>query len=349
MVKPSFGIFDHIEDIPGTSTPQLLKDRLDLIRMADAAGFAGFHLAEHHGSDLCMAPNQEVFLAAASQITKNIRLGPLVKLLPLASPGADHRGHGRARQPDQRSARLRRGPRRRAHRALLVRQQLARFEGSLRRRAGHHLRRIRHGRDQQRELEVLRISDDPAVDQTRPEPDPVLVPGEPDHRRSTWHEPDVAGTDRPGRSRPLRRDMERAPRRHPSRRWARFSAARRLHDDAGNQPDGERVARRRSAHDEWTDATDPQRAQVRPSRFERRGVRCGSRTAAQHHVPHGSCNSVRRRHCRTDQGPLRGGPRVRLDRLHRAATSRGRHDTRRGQAHDGPVLQRGEAGARGRS
>ena len=36
---------------------------------ADQAGFAGFHLAEHHGSDLCMAPNQEVFIAAASQVT----------------------------------------------------------------------------------------------------------------------------------------------------------------------------------------------------------------------------------------------------------------------------------------
>ena len=85
-MRPSFGIFDHIEDIPGTPTPQLLKDRLDLIKMADEAGFAGFHLAEHHGSDLCMAPNQEVFIAAASQITKNIRLGPMVKLLPLHHP-----------------------------------------------------------------------------------------------------------------------------------------------------------------------------------------------------------------------------------------------------------------------
>ena len=50
MTPPSFGIFDHIEDIPGTPTTQLLKDRLDLIKMADEAGFAGFHLAEHHGS-----------------------------------------------------------------------------------------------------------------------------------------------------------------------------------------------------------------------------------------------------------------------------------------------------------
>lgn len=86
MGKPSFGIFDHIEDIPGTPTPQLFRDRLDLIKMADEAGFAGFHLAEHHGSDLCMAPNQEVFLGAASQVTKNIRMGPMVKLLPLHHP-----------------------------------------------------------------------------------------------------------------------------------------------------------------------------------------------------------------------------------------------------------------------
>src|SRR5580765_4025955 len=86
MGVPTFGIFDHIEGIPGTPTPQLLKDRLDLIKMADEAGFAGFHLAEHHGSDLCMAPNQEVFIAAASQVTKNIHLGPMVKLLPLHHP-----------------------------------------------------------------------------------------------------------------------------------------------------------------------------------------------------------------------------------------------------------------------
>ena len=64
----------------------MLKDRLDLVRMADQAGFAGYHLAEHHGSDLCMAPNQEVFIAAASQITDNIRMGPMVKLLPLHHP-----------------------------------------------------------------------------------------------------------------------------------------------------------------------------------------------------------------------------------------------------------------------
>jgi alkanesulfonate monooxygenase SsuD/methylene tetrahydromethanopterin reductase-like flavin-dependent oxidoreductase (luciferase family) len=86
VATPTFGIFDHIEDIPGTPTYRLFQDRLDLIKLADEAGFAGFHLAEHHGSDLCMAPNQEIFIAAASQVTTKIRLGPMVKLLPLHHP-----------------------------------------------------------------------------------------------------------------------------------------------------------------------------------------------------------------------------------------------------------------------
>jgi alkanesulfonate monooxygenase SsuD/methylene tetrahydromethanopterin reductase-like flavin-dependent oxidoreductase (luciferase family) len=86
MAPPTFGIFDHIEGIPGTPTPQLLKQRLDLVRIADQAGFAGYYLAEHHGSDLCMAPLQELFIAAASQITESIRMGPMVKLLPLHHP-----------------------------------------------------------------------------------------------------------------------------------------------------------------------------------------------------------------------------------------------------------------------
>jgi alkanesulfonate monooxygenase SsuD/methylene tetrahydromethanopterin reductase-like flavin-dependent oxidoreductase (luciferase family) len=81
-----FGIFDHIEGIAGTSTHKLLQDRLDLIRMADEAGFAGYHLAEHHGTDLCMAPNQEIFLAAAAQATTQIRIGPMIKILPVHHP-----------------------------------------------------------------------------------------------------------------------------------------------------------------------------------------------------------------------------------------------------------------------
>lgn len=86
MATPTFGIFDHIEAVPGANTRQVLRDRLDLVRTADQAGFTGFYLAEHHGSDLCLAPNQEMVIAAASQITTSIRMGPMVKLLPLHHP-----------------------------------------------------------------------------------------------------------------------------------------------------------------------------------------------------------------------------------------------------------------------
>ena len=86
MPVPTFGLFDHIEGIPGTPTHRLLKDRLELIRTADQAGFASVHLAEHHGTDLSLAPNQDIVVAAASQVTTDIRLGPMVKLLPMHHP-----------------------------------------------------------------------------------------------------------------------------------------------------------------------------------------------------------------------------------------------------------------------
>jgi alkanesulfonate monooxygenase SsuD/methylene tetrahydromethanopterin reductase-like flavin-dependent oxidoreductase (luciferase family) len=83
---PTFGLFDHIEGVPGDSPQKIFQDRLDFIQRAEQAGFKSFHLAEHHGTDLSMAPNQDVFIAAASQITSTIRLGPMVKLLPMHHP-----------------------------------------------------------------------------------------------------------------------------------------------------------------------------------------------------------------------------------------------------------------------
>ena len=68
-----FGIFDHIEGMPGTDMGQLLRDRLELIKAADQAGFYAYHLAEHHGTDLCMAPNQEIFLAGWARSSRSCR------------------------------------------------------------------------------------------------------------------------------------------------------------------------------------------------------------------------------------------------------------------------------------
>src|SRR5215211_2004092 len=81
-----FGIFDHQERRRDVPLDRQYRERLELVARADALGFYAYHLAEHHQSPLCMAPSQSVFLAAAAQQTKQIRLGALVYLLPMHHP-----------------------------------------------------------------------------------------------------------------------------------------------------------------------------------------------------------------------------------------------------------------------
>lgn len=80
-----FGVFDHLDrrDAPLTD---FYEDRLRLIELYDRSGFRAFHMAEHHGSPLGMAPSPSLFLASAIQRTTRIRLGPLVYILPLYDP-----------------------------------------------------------------------------------------------------------------------------------------------------------------------------------------------------------------------------------------------------------------------
>ena len=85
MSKVSFGIFEWLDR--GTApVRRLYEDRLHLLEIADRADFFCYHLAEHHGTPLGMAPSPSLFLSAAAQRTKRIRLGPLVFLLPLYDP-----------------------------------------------------------------------------------------------------------------------------------------------------------------------------------------------------------------------------------------------------------------------
>jgi alkanesulfonate monooxygenase SsuD/methylene tetrahydromethanopterin reductase-like flavin-dependent oxidoreductase (luciferase family) len=85
MAEVQFGLFDWI-DRGATPLHQLYEERLALLEAADAAGFFCYHLAEHHGTPLGMAPSPGLFLTAAAQRTRRIRLGPLVYLLPLYNP-----------------------------------------------------------------------------------------------------------------------------------------------------------------------------------------------------------------------------------------------------------------------
>jgi len=80
-----FGVFDHMD----RAQPDLVEqyaDRLKLIRAYDRAGLYGYHLAEHHGTPLGLAPSPSVFLAAAAQHSERLRLGTLVYTLPEYHP-----------------------------------------------------------------------------------------------------------------------------------------------------------------------------------------------------------------------------------------------------------------------
>ena len=85
MANIAFGMFDWI-DQGGGSIQKLYAERLALAEAADRAGFFAYHLAEHHGTPLGMAPSPAVFLSAVAQRTKQLRLGPMAFLLPLYDP-----------------------------------------------------------------------------------------------------------------------------------------------------------------------------------------------------------------------------------------------------------------------
>jgi alkanesulfonate monooxygenase SsuD/methylene tetrahydromethanopterin reductase-like flavin-dependent oxidoreductase (luciferase family) len=97
-----FGLFDHI-DLSDRAIAQTYDERLELIAAADEAGFYAYHLAEHHATPVSTTPVPSIFLGAVARLTKRIRLGPMVYLLPLTSPLRvieeicilDHLSHGR--------------------------------------------------------------------------------------------------------------------------------------------------------------------------------------------------------------------------------------------------------------
>jgi alkanesulfonate monooxygenase SsuD/methylene tetrahydromethanopterin reductase-like flavin-dependent oxidoreductase (luciferase family) len=80
-----FGIFDHMEQ-RGSTLRQLYAERLQYVARADEAGFWCYFKSEHHLTPLDAAPCPSVFLAAAAQHTTQIRLIPLVYLLPFHHP-----------------------------------------------------------------------------------------------------------------------------------------------------------------------------------------------------------------------------------------------------------------------
>jgi alkanesulfonate monooxygenase SsuD/methylene tetrahydromethanopterin reductase-like flavin-dependent oxidoreductase (luciferase family) len=80
-----FGIFDHLDN-SAFPVHQFFNDRLTLIELYDRCEFHSYHIAEHHGTTLGMAPSPNLFLSAVAQRTKRLRFGPMVYALPLYHP-----------------------------------------------------------------------------------------------------------------------------------------------------------------------------------------------------------------------------------------------------------------------
>ena len=82
-----FGVFDHIEPVENLTLNQIYELRLQQLEIFDENGFYAYHLAEHHSPAVhSLAPSQNVFLAAASQRTSQLKLAPCVYVLPLHHP-----------------------------------------------------------------------------------------------------------------------------------------------------------------------------------------------------------------------------------------------------------------------
>jgi alkanesulfonate monooxygenase SsuD/methylene tetrahydromethanopterin reductase-like flavin-dependent oxidoreductase (luciferase family) len=80
-----FGIFDWIEwsDAPPSET---FEHKLAMAQAADAAGFYGWHIAEHQGTPLSIDSSPALMLAAAIQRTRRLRVGALTFCLPWYNP-----------------------------------------------------------------------------------------------------------------------------------------------------------------------------------------------------------------------------------------------------------------------
>lgn len=84
-----FGIFSVVDHYPtelARSTRQFYEELLQQCQLAENLGFDSFWVAEHHFHEYGVIPKPAVWMAAASQRTKRIRLGSAVVVLPFDNP-----------------------------------------------------------------------------------------------------------------------------------------------------------------------------------------------------------------------------------------------------------------------
>jgi len=81
-----FSVFDNYSDQLNRSGKRLMEEVLEQTQFADKMGFHGAWYAEHHFSEYGILTSPQVFMAAAAERTKNIRLGIAIMVLPFHNP-----------------------------------------------------------------------------------------------------------------------------------------------------------------------------------------------------------------------------------------------------------------------
>ena len=82
-----FGIFNLMGSRdPGKSTAQVFGEVAEQTRLADELGYAVAWFAEHHFSNYCLCASPLMMITHCAAITKKIRLGTAVLVLPLYNP-----------------------------------------------------------------------------------------------------------------------------------------------------------------------------------------------------------------------------------------------------------------------
>ncbi|WP_140936977.1 LLM class flavin-dependent oxidoreductase [Sphingobacterium lumbrici] len=89
MLELGIGMFGDLQIDPKTgeiqSTQQRLQEIIEEIKLMDEVGLDFFGMGEHHRPDYAVA-SPEIILAAASTVTKNIKLGSAVSVLSSTDP-----------------------------------------------------------------------------------------------------------------------------------------------------------------------------------------------------------------------------------------------------------------------
>lgn len=81
------GLFNLMMQRDASTTPrQIIEDTVAMVKLADEIGFDVAWFAEHHFSNYCVCPSPLMMAAHCAGVTKRIRLGAAVLVLPLYEP-----------------------------------------------------------------------------------------------------------------------------------------------------------------------------------------------------------------------------------------------------------------------